>query len=74
METLFKIAEVRESFDAWYQSQSHYKKREDAAPQEFLDATLSVGDAAKLLGIHRNSVCPMRISMERHYLIFPNRK
>lgn len=61
---------LKESFDAWYQSQSHYKKREDAAPQELLDATLSVGDVAKLLGIHRNSVCPMRTSMERRCLIF----
>lgn len=50
---------LKESFDAWYQSQSHYKKREDAAPQELLDATLSVGDVAKLLGIHRNSVYNM---------------
>ena len=65
---------LKESFDAWYQSQSHYKKREDAAPQELLDATLSVGDVAKLLGIHRNSVCPMRVSVERRCLIFHNRK
>lgn len=36
-----------------------YKKREDAAPQELLDATLSVSDVAKLLGIHRNSVYNM---------------
>lgn len=50
---------LKESFDAWYQSQSRYKKREDAAPQELLDATLSVGDVAKLLGIHRNSVYNM---------------
>jgi len=65
---------LKESFDAWYQSQSHYKKREDAAPQELLDATLSVGDVAKLLGIHRNSVCPMRVSVERRCLIFHNQK
>lgn len=50
---------LRESFEAWYQGQSHYKKREDAAPQELLDATLSVSDVAKLLGIHRNSVYNM---------------
>lgn len=47
---------LKESFETWYQSQSHYKKLEDAAPQELLDATLSVSDIAKLLGIHRNSV------------------
>ena len=39
-----------------------------------MDATLSVGDVAKLLGIHRNSVCPMRVSEERRCLIFHNRK
>lgn len=50
---------LRESFEAWYHGQSHYKKREDAAPQELLDATLSVSDVAKLLGIHRNSVYNM---------------
>ena len=50
---------LRESFEAWYQKQSHYKKLEDAAPQELLDATLSVRDIAKLLGIHRNSVYNM---------------
>jgi excisionase family DNA binding protein len=49
----------KDSFEEWYQSQSHYKKQEDAAPQELLDATLSVGEAAKLLGIHRNSVYNM---------------
>ena len=47
------------SFEAWYQSQSHYKKLEDTAPQELLDATLSVSDVARLLGIHRNSVYNM---------------
>ena len=39
-----------------------------------MDATLSVGDVAKLLGIHRNSVCPMRVSVERRCLIFHNQK
>jgi excisionase family DNA binding protein len=48
----------KDHFEEWYQSQSHYKKREDA-PQELLDATLSVGDVAKMLGIHRNSVYSM---------------
>ena len=47
---------LKEDFETWYQGQSHYKKQEDAAPQELLDATLSVRDVAKLLGIHRNSV------------------
>ena len=50
---------LKENFETWYQGQSHYKKREDAAPQELLDATLSVSDVAKLLGIHRNSVYNM---------------
>ena len=50
---------LKEDFETWYQSQTHYKKREDAAPQELLDATLSVGDAAKLLGTHRNNVYGM---------------
>ena len=50
---------LKESFEAWYQSQSHYKKLEDTAPQELLDATLSVSDVARLLGIHRNSVYNM---------------
>lgn len=50
---------LKEIFEAWYQGQSHYKKLEDAAPQELLDATLSVSDVAKLLGIHRNSVYNM---------------
>lgn len=49
----------KENFEAWYHSQSHYKNREDAAPQKLLDATLSVSDVAKLLGIHRNSVYNM---------------
>jgi len=49
----------KENFEIWYRSQSHYKNREDAAPQELLDATLSVSDVAKLLGIHRNSVYNM---------------
>ena len=49
----------KENFETWYRSQSHYKNREDAAPQELLDATLSVSDVAKLLGIHRNSVYNM---------------
>jgi len=47
---------LKESFEAWYRSQSHYKNREDAAPQELLDATLSVREVAMLLGIHRNNV------------------
>ena len=50
---------LKENFEAWYQGQSHYKKPEDAAPQELLDATLSVSDVARLLGIHRNSVYNM---------------
>ena len=50
---------LKENFEAWYQGQSHYKKPEDTAPQELLDATLSVSDVAKLLGIHRNSVYDM---------------
>ena len=50
---------LKENFETWYQGQSHYKQREDAAPQELLDATLSVSDVAKLLGIHRNSVYNM---------------
>lgn len=50
---------LKENFETWYQSQSHYKKLEDAAPQELFDATLSVSDIAKLLGIHRNSVYDM---------------
>ena len=50
---------LKENFEAWYQGQSHYKKPEDAAPQELLDATLSVSDIARLLGIHRNSVYNM---------------
>lgn len=54
-----QIRVLKETFENWYQSQSHYKSREDAAPQELLDATLSVGDVAKLLGIHRNSVYDM---------------
>lgn len=28
----------------------------------------------QLLGIHRNSVCPMRVSVERRCLIFHNQK
>lgn len=50
---------LKEAFEKWYSSQSHYKNREDAASQELLDSTLSVGDVAKLLGIHRNSVYDM---------------
>lgn len=50
---------LKESFETWYQSQLHYKKQEDAAPQELLDATLSVSDIARLLDIHRNSVYDM---------------
>ena len=50
---------LKENFEAWYQGQSHYKKPEDAAPQELMDATLSVSDVARLLGIHRNSVYNM---------------
>ena len=50
---------LKEIFETWYQGQSHYKKREESAPQELLDATLSVSDVAKLLGIHRNSVYNM---------------
>lgn len=50
---------LKEDFETWYQSQTHYKKREDAAPKELLDATLSVSDAAKLLGTHRNNVYGM---------------
>lgn len=50
---------LKETFEEWYRSQSHYKNREDTAPRELLDATLSVGDVAKLLGIHRNSVYDM---------------
>jgi excisionase family DNA binding protein len=49
----------KDSFEEWYQAQSHYKKQEDAAPQELLDATLSVGEVSKMLGIHRNSVYDM---------------
>ena len=58
---------LKENFETWYQGQSHYKKREDAAPQELLDATLSVSDVAKLLGIHRNSVYNM--VKKRHLFI-----
>lgn len=47
------------SFEEWYQSQSYYKKREEAAPQELLDATLPVREVAKLLGIHRNNIYDM---------------
>lgn len=50
---------LKDAFEVWYQGQSHYKKPEDAAPQELMDATLSVSDVAKLLGIHRNSVYNM---------------
>lgn len=50
---------LKKDFDAWYQSQSHYKNREDAASQDLLDATLSVRDVAKLLGTHRNNVYGM---------------
>ena len=50
---------TRDSFEEWYQAQSHYRKQEDAAPQELLDATFSVGEVAKLLEIHRNSVYSM---------------
>lgn len=50
---------LKKIFDEWYQSQSHYKNQQDAAPQELLDATYSVGEVAKLLGIHRNSVYDM---------------
>lgn len=49
----------KDSFEEWYQAQTHYRKQEDAAPQELLDATLSVGEVAKMLGIHRNSVYNM---------------
>ena len=58
---------LKEDFETWYQGQSHYKKQEDAAPQELLDATLSVRDVAKLLGIHRNSVYYM--VNQQHLLI-----
>lgn len=47
---------LKKDFEVWYQSQTHYKNREDAAPKELLDATLSVRDAANLLGIHRNNI------------------
>lgn len=50
---------LKEDFETWYRSQSHYKNREDAAPQEFLDATLTVGEIANLLGTHRNNVYSM---------------
>lgn len=50
---------LKKDFEAWYQSQNHYKNRDDAAPQELLDATLSVSDIAKLLGTHRNNVYGM---------------
>lgn len=50
---------LKDDFDTWYCSQSHYKNREDAAPQELLDATLTVGEVAKLLGTHRNNVYSM---------------
>lgn len=50
---------LKKDFEAWYKSQTHYKNRDDAAPQELLDATLSVSDVAKLLGTHRNNVYSM---------------
>jgi excisionase family DNA binding protein len=49
----------KDSFEEWYKTQFRYTKHEDAAPQELLDATLSVGEVAKMLGIHRNSVYDM---------------
>ena len=54
-----QIRVLKKDFETWYQSQTHYKSREDAAPKELLDATLSVRDAANLLGTHRNNVYNM---------------
>lgn len=58
----------RDSFEDWYQSQSHYIKRDEAAPPELRESILSVREAAAVLGVHRNSVyaligrdCPFEV-------------
>lgn len=50
---------VKASFEAWYQGQNRYRKREDAAPLEVWQSTWSVREAANLLGVHRNVVYGM---------------
>ena len=63
-----QIRIVKTSFEEWYQGQSRYRKREDAAPPELWQSTWSVREVANLLGVHRNVVYGM--VNDRH--LFPS--
>lgn len=51
---------VRDSFEQWYASQNIYRKTSDRIKDQLLyETTLSIPDAARILGVSRQNIYPM---------------
>lgn len=61
---------TKESFDRWYSEQEKFRIPEDRAKdKELIDATYSMPDIGRLLGVHRNTVYCI-INSEKNQAIF----